>query len=261
MLIRIQPHCKIQCCSQNQDIVWQANLLPGLFDPPAIFGHEGAGIVRAKGARVHNKEIEVGDSVLLSFYFCRVCKRCTSGHPASCENGNRNFLGTREDGSTIVRRKADNKILKGQFFGQSSFARLSTVREACVVKFVGQVEDMGVFAACGCGFQTGAGTIINILKPERHESLVIFGMGAVGLTAVMGAKSLRVDQIIAVDLVESRLEIAKRVGATHTVNPTDVADMSRLIKKLTGGGATFCIDCTGVPKVIEAAIESVAPLG
>lgn len=120
---------------------------------------------------------------------------------------------------------------------------------------------MGNFAACGCGFQTGAGTILNILKPKTDESVVIFGMGGVGLTALMGAKYLDVKQIIAVDLVHSRLEMAKEIGATHTVNSKDISDMPKHIAELTGGGAVYCIDCTGVPKVIETIIECIAPLG
>jgi Zn-dependent alcohol dehydrogenase len=120
---------------------------------------------------------------------------------------------------------------------------------------------MGIFAACGCGFQTGAGTVLNILKPKPEESVVIFGMGSVGLTALMGAKHLKVKQIIAVDLTDSRLQMAKELGATHIVNSKDVADMPKHITELTSGGATFCIDCTGVPKVIETMIDCIAPLG
>lgn len=172
-----------------------------------------------------------------------------------------NLMGTRSDGSTTSRRKSDGKVLKSQFFGQSSFSRLSIVREACVVKFPGEAEEMGIFAACGCGFQTGAGTILNILKPKVDESVVIFGMGSVGLTALMGAKHLNVQNITAVDLVESRLKMAKEIGATHVVNSKDVADVPKHIAGLTGGGAVFCIDCTGVPKVIETTIECIAPLG
>lgn len=138
---------------------------------------------------------------------------------------------------------------------------MSVVRESCVVKFPGSVDEMGIFAAFGCGFQTGAGTILNILKPKKDESVVIFSVGAVGLTALMGAKYLQVEQIIAIDLVDSRLDMAKQLGATHVINSKDVADMPKHIQKLTGGGAVFCIDCTGVPKVIETTIECIAPLG
>lgn len=172
-----------------------------------------------------------------------------------------NLMGTRTDGSTTSKRKSDGMALKSQFFGQSSFSRLSIVREACVVKFPGKVEEMGIFAACGCGFQTGAGTTLNILKPKPNESVVIFGMGSVGLTALMGAKHLKVEQIVAVDLTDSRLQMAKELGATHIVNSKDIADMPKHITELTNGGAVYCIDCTGVPKVIETTIDCIGLLG
>lgn len=261
--------CQVPCCyigriaynKFNQELVWQANLLPGLSDPPAIFGHEGAGIVRAIGAKVHDKSIQVGDPVLLSYSFCRTCKQCAKGESAKCLNGLANLTSTRPDGTTSSRRKSDGKALKSQFFGQSSFSRLSVVRESCVVKFPGKAEEMGIYAACGCGFQTGSGTILNILKPQKDESVVIFGMGSVGLTALMGAKHLGLDQIIVVDLIESRLKLAKELGATHVVNAKDHPEMAKHIVELTGGGAAYCIDCTGVPKVIESTIECIAPYG
>jgi Zn-dependent alcohol dehydrogenase len=172
-----------------------------------------------------------------------------------------NLLGTRADGSTISTRVSDGRALKSQFFGQSSFSRLSVVRESCVVKFPGKVDEMGIYSACGCGFQTGAGTVLEVLKPKEDESVVIFGMGSVGLTALMGAKYLGVEQIVAVDLIDSRLEMAKQLGATHVVNSKEVVDMPKHIAELTGGGAAYCIDCTGVPRVIETTIECLAALG
>jgi Zn-dependent alcohol dehydrogenase len=172
-----------------------------------------------------------------------------------------NLMGARPDGSTSSKRKSDGKALKSQFFGQSSFSRMSVVRESCVVRFPGKVEEMGIYSACGCGFQTGAGTILNILKPKQDESVVVFGMGSVGLTALMGAKYLGLSQIIAVDLIESRLDLAKDLGATHVLNAKDHPEMAKKILELTGGGAAYCIDCTGVPKVIETTIECIAPLG
>jgi Zn-dependent alcohol dehydrogenase len=138
---------------------------------------------------------------------------------------------------------------------------MSVVRESCVVKFPGKTEEMGIYAACGCGFQTGSGTILNIFKPTKDESVVIYCMGSVGLTALMGAKYLGLDHIIVVDLMESRLHLAKKLGATHVVNAKDHPEMAKHIVELTNGGASYCIDCTGVPKVIESTIECIAPYG
>ena len=122
---------------------------------------------------------------------------------------------------------------------------------------------MPYYAAMGCGFQTGAGTVLNVLKPEKDDSVVIFGSGGVGLSAIMAAKSLGVEQIVAVDLLEKKLELAKSVGATLTINPAKVPDVVKEIKELCkkNSGATYAIDCTGVLKVIEQCIECLAPCG
>ena len=99
---------------------------------------------------------------------------------------------------------------------------------------------------------------MNILKPEKHESVVVFGLGGVGLTALMAAKYLNVQQIIGVDIQPSKLELAKELGATHLINSLEV-DPVQEIKKITGGGAAFAIECTGVIKCLEAAIECQYP--
>jgi Zn-dependent alcohol dehydrogenase len=108
----------------------------------------------------------------------------------------------------------------------------------------------------------GAGTVMNVLKPPPESSIVIFGLGTVGLTALMAAKYLRVKQIIAVDIQASKLPVAKELGATDLVNVNEVSDVVAHIKKITGGiGADFAIDCTGVPKVIENTLNCTGMFG
>lgn len=103
---------------------------------------------------------------------------------------------------------------------------------------------------------------MNILKPEPESSIVIFGLGTVGLTAVMGAKYRKVKQIIAVDIQPSKFQIAQEVGATHVVNGKEVEDIVAHIKELTGGaGADYCVDCTGVPVVVQNMINCLSMLG
>lgn len=103
---------------------------------------------------------------------------------------------------------------------------------------------------------------MNVLKPTPSDSIVVFGLGTVGLTAVMGAKYLGVKQIIAVDIQPSKFTVAKEVGATHTVNSKDVPDIAAHIKELTNGaGANFAVDCSGVPVVIENMINCLAMFG
>lgn len=235
-----------------------------MVDFPAIFGHEGAGYVRAIGKNVKDKSLKVGDPVLLSFNVCQQCKQCVSGHPAFCHihpQVNHNAVRL-EDRSTPARLKDTGESVRSQYFGHSSFAKQSIVKERSVVK-CSNPDAMPFYAAMGCGFQTGAGTVLNVLKPKADESVVIFGMGGVGLSALMAAKYLRVKQIVGVDLVDEKLELAQQLGATEVVNPTQtsdlISDLKNICKKTSG--ATFAIDCTGVLKVIEQCIECLAPCG
>ncbi|KAM0795502.1 hypothetical protein BDR22DRAFT_775952, partial [Usnea florida] len=227
---------------------------------PAIFGHEGAGIVRAIGSSVEDKSLQIGDNVLLSFITCRDCKQCISGHPAYChEHAQINHSAVRKDGTTPG-KLLDGQGVRSQYFGQSSFAKMSVVSEKSVVKCP-YPDSMAIYAPLGCGFQTGAGTILNVLKPRTDQSVVICGIGGVGLTAVMAAKYLGVRQIIAIDLADERLKLAQELGATHTINSRQNMDVLEKIRNLTDGGADFAVDCTGVVSVIEILIEAIGPKG
>lgn len=123
---------------------------------------------------------------------------------------------------------------------------MSVVDATCVaMRYPYDPEEAAMFAACGCGFQTGAGTLLNVLKPEQDDSIAIFGLGGVGLTALMAAKYLNLHQIIAVDITPERLDLAKELGATHTLNSKDVEDMAATLREISGGGVDFAIDCVG----------------
>lgn len=196
---------------------------------------------------------------------CQKCHQCTTGHPAFCHihpfvNHNAVRL---EDRSTPARLAEDDKTsVRSQYFGQSSFARHSVVKEKCVVKCT-EPDAMPYLSAMGCGFQTGAGTVLNVLKPRPEESIVIFGLGGVGLTALMAAVAMGVKKIVGVDIVPSKLELAKSMGATDLINSKESKDVVADIKKVceATSGATYSIDCTGVLKVIEQCIECLAPCG
>ena len=227
---------------------------------PVIFGHEGAGIVRAIGSEVKNKDLKIGDSVLLSFNVCGKCKQCKTNHPSFCHDHPRiNHSAVRLDGSTPG-KLLDGRSVRSQYFGHSSFARCSVVNEKCVVKCP-YPEAMAVYAPLGCGFQTGAGTILNVLKPAPEQSVVVCGLGSVGLAAVMAAKYVGVKNIIAVDLIDEKLEMAQELGATEAINSQHDSNVAKTIKGLTDGGANFAIDCTGVCPVIEMLIECIGPRG
>ncbi|CAH0055084.1 unnamed protein product [Clonostachys solani] len=246
----------------HTDVLFQTGLLPGPAFP-AIFGHEGAGVIRALGSGVKDKSLKVGDHVLLSFNVCGTCKQCLADNPACCHVHSPVNAGCVRisDGSTPARLE-DGTAVSSQCFGQSSFSHLSVVAERCVVKCP-YPESLSYFAPLGCGFQTGAGTLLNVLKPDKSKTVVIFGVGSVGIAALMGAAYLGVKQLIAVDVVDEKLALAKEFGATDTVNPQKIGQetVEATIKRLTDGGADYAIDCTGRIPVIESLFGCLAPRG
>jgi aryl-alcohol dehydrogenase len=225
---------------------------------PRVFGHEGAGIVEAVGADV--RDVEVGDHVAMSMRACRECARCRAGGFGYCEQSTMlNYMGCRMDGSTTLH--AGDRDVAGSFFGQSSFAELA-IGYADNVVVIDPSIDFSLAAPFACGFQTGAGAVMNVLHPDPGSSLVVCGAGAVGLAAVAAAKALSVSTVVAVDTQDARLKGAAALGAV-TVNPRDLQDSSFVdrIKELTGGGASAAIDTTAVPEVVTQAVQALAPQG
>ncbi|KAJ0342165.1 hypothetical protein COL922a_001557 [Colletotrichum nupharicola] len=245
----------------HTDVVTQKGGLP-MIEFPAIFGHEGAGIVRGIGKDVKIKDLALGDNVLLSFTSCNACHTCASGHTALCPESSKLNIGSVRSDKSTPGRLADGRSVRSQFFGHSSFCKMSVVNGQSVVRCPeSAAASMEVYAPLGCGLQTGAGTVLNMIKPKKTDSIVVFGLGSVGLAALMAAKYLEVGQIIAIDIVPGRLELAKELGAAHTFNSKESSDIVGDIQKATNGGPMYAIDCTGVLKVIEDMIACVRPLG
>ncbi|MFP3986090.1 NAD(P)-dependent alcohol dehydrogenase [Streptomyces sp. E11-3] len=230
------------------------------FPLPGVLGHEGAGVVEAVGSSV--TRVRPGDQVLLSFTSCGSCANCRDGHPAYCASWlPLNLLGgARADGSPTVTR--DGEVLGGHFFGQSSFARHALVDERSVVKVPADAP-LELLAPLGCGVQTGAGAVWNVLKPRPGASIVVTGAGAVGLSAMMAARLTPATRIIAVDRVPARLELARELGATHTIDTTtSTADLAEAVAELTGGtGADGVVETTGNTEVAGAAVGALAARG
>ena len=223
---------------------------------PIVLGHEGAGVVVTVGADVTG--VRPGDHVVLSYRSCGACLQCAAGHRPYCRDFmTLNGLGSRPDGSATMRR--NGKTVHGSYFGQSSFASHALAYESNVV-VVGEGIDPTVAAPLGCGVQTGAGTVLNVLAPAQDASLVVFGAGGVGLSAVMAAVASGVDTIVAVDPVPRRRRLAAELGASATIDP-GAGDVVDAIRGLTGAGATHAIDTTAKGAVINEAIEALAPLG
>ncbi|MEU8866231.1 NAD(P)-dependent alcohol dehydrogenase [Streptomyces umbrinus] len=224
---------------------------------PAVLGHEGAGIVESVGSAVTT--VAPGDHVVLSAAYCGHCRKCRAGLVAYCENlMAQDFGGTRGDGSTSLSN--DEGPVSSHFFGQSSFATYANVVETSVIKVSPEVP-LVTLAPLGCGLQTGAGAVLNELRPEAGSSLVVFGVGAVGSAAIMAGRVAGCTTIIGVDLHDSRLELAEEIGATHTVN-SGTTDVVAEIAKITGGeGVNYAVDTTAVPVVLRQAASTLAIRG
>ncbi len=222
------------------------------FPHPALLGHEGAGVVEAVGRSVST--IAEGDHVVVSFNFCGECALCVTGRPVQCDTWvPRNLAGgSRMDGSSPM-RLADGTPLHSHFFGQSSFATRAVVRAAAAIK-VPVDAPLAMLAPLVCGFQTGAATMLQVLNPGLSHTVVVFGAGGVGLSAVMAAKLSAAARIIAVDVVPERLALAIELGATHTVNAASV-DSIQAIMEITGGrGADRILEATGNTAVLKQAL-------
>jgi aryl-alcohol dehydrogenase len=223
---------------------------------PGVFGHEGAGVVEKVGARV--TKVKPGDHVAISWDCCGVCSSCKSGNNTYCLNFFlHNFNGARPDGTTTLRK--GDQVIYGSFFGQSSFADFALANERNVVK-VREDIPVEILGPMGCGVQTGAGAVMNTLRPRPGASIAIFGTGTVGMSALLGAVVCGCTTIIAVDVHPDRLEIAKELGATHMIKAGEV-DPVEAILDITGGGAQFTLECVGNPKVLRQAVDSLPLLG
>ncbi|MFC6154939.1 NAD(P)-dependent alcohol dehydrogenase [Nocardioides yefusunii] len=234
----------------HTDLGVQAGHLPTLF--PVVLGHEGAGVVEAVGDAV--RTVGVGDRVALSFSSCGRCPHCLTGRRSYCvRTPQQNLGGTRSDGSTRL-STLDGTPVNGSFFGQSSFATHCLVSEYDVVKLPDDAP-LTLAGPLGCGVQTGVGTVLNSLAVPAGASVLVTGAGAVGLSAVMGAVLAGATTIIAVDVVEERLALARELGATHTFNSSEV-DLVREVRRLTGGGTSYAVDTTGVPAVVEQVLRA-----
>jgi aryl-alcohol dehydrogenase len=217
---------------------------------PAVYGHEGAGIVETVGAGVTS--VAPGDPVAVSYNSCGTCTNCLSGKPFYCLNFIAlNYAGTRMDGSLPI--SMNGAPIFGCFFGQSSFAEYALTTERNLVKVPSDIP-IELLGPLGCGIQTGAGTVLNALKASAGSSIAVFGTGAVGLSAVMMAKVVGCTTIIGVDIKPERLEFAKELGATHVINGSEKNTVEE-IQSLTGFGADYTIDTTAVPSVLRQAVE------
>lgn len=225
---------------------------------PIVLGHEGAGIVESVGKAVAS--IAAGDRVVLSFLPCGECPNCAKGVPAYCHSFMPlNLSGRRLDGTTGF--TSEKGEISTHFFGQSSFATHSVANERNVVK-VRDDAPLELLGPLGCGIQTGAGSVMNVLKPEAGDSIVVFGAGGVGLAAVMAAVVEGCTPIVIVEPNAERRALALEVGATHVIDPTDGGNVVERLMALSGGiGLNHAFDTCGIPAVINQGIEALGQRG
>jgi aryl-alcohol dehydrogenase len=228
------------------------------FPAPGVLGHEGAGVVAAVGDGVTN--VTVGDKVVIGWPWCGSCRNCLDGQPRYCLSlGPLVIGGSRGDGSTSLRR-LDGSPLHSHFFGQSSFASYSVCAANALVP-VPADADVSLLGPLACGISAGAGAVLNALRPFAGSSVVVYGAGAVGLSAIMAARLTAATHIIAVDRLASRLSLATELGATETIDVSSGVDPVAAVHEICGGPADFGLDCAGNVNVLRQAADSVGMRG
>lgn len=220
---------------------------------PVVLGHEGSAIVEAVGDGVDR--LSPGDHVVCSWIpYCGTCRRCASGRPALCERLDAFNSGLLADGTTRFHK--DGERIHHNV--PSSFAERSVVPAHAVIE-VDRALPLDQVALLGCAVMTGVGAVINTAKVRPGESVVVIGCGAVGLSVVQGARIAGASPIVAVDVVEAKLELGRSLGATDAMASGD--DIEARIREATGGGATYAFEALGRPETIELATRVTAPGG
>jgi len=223
---------------------------------PVVLGHEGAGTVEEIGEGV--RTLAPGDHVVLSGSSCGSCPSCRRNLPSYCQEMlPRNFGGLRMDGTSALSREGERVF--GHFFGQSSFSQYAIAPERSAVKVPADVP-LEVLAPLGCGIITGAGAVIQSFQLRPGDTIAVFGTGGVGLAAVMAARLIGAARIIAVDVRPARLELARELGATDTLDGSR-GELAAAIRELTGHGVNFTLNTTPAPEVFTQALECLAMRG
>lgn len=225
---------------------------------PAVYGHEGAGIVERVGSGVTT--LQPGDHVIMANPSCGACPDCLEGGEAYCRQAPLlKQSGYRADGTSLSFHRGQEPIY-GSFFQQSSFASHTLAMERNTIR-VPDTAPLDILAAFPCGVNTGAGAVMQVLKPPPGASYVAFGTGTVGFAGLLAAKLAGCDPLIAVDRFDDRLALARDLGATHTVNAQH-PQLVQEVKRLAGGrGAQYCLEAAGHPAALRAAVEVLAPRG
>jgi S-(hydroxymethyl)glutathione dehydrogenase/alcohol dehydrogenase len=234
------------------------HMLGGAFKTPlpTVLGHEGAGVVEIVGQGVRG--VSPGDHVVLAWIpSCGRCRYCATGRPALCADRQ----GVERPGGPTRLHGADGTGIH-QFLDTSAFAERVLVREEGVIPIAADLP-LEVAALVGCAVLTGVGAAIHTARVEPGSVVAVFGAGGVGLNVVQGAALSGAARIIAVDQRSAALDLARRFGATDTIDVSDPAtgDPARAVRKLTGGGVEYAFEVIGLPETIAQAWDSLLPGG
>src|SRR5688572_3543805 len=199
---------------------------------PMVLGHEASGIVRDVGAGV--RDFKPADRVVFSFVpTCGTCACCARGRAALCERGAAsNGAGTLLTGGVRFRHNGSRVL---HHLGVSGFSQFTVAAQESLVRIDDPQMPIDKAALFGCAVMTGVGAVINSAKVQPGQSVAVFGLGGVGLSAIMGAKLADAAIIIAVDPLPAKLELARKIGAHHAINP-EQTDVVQMIADLTHGG-------------------------
>ncbi|MDN0075641.1 S-(hydroxymethyl)glutathione dehydrogenase/class III alcohol dehydrogenase [Crenobacter sp. SG2303] len=219
---------------------------------PCILGHEGAGVVEAVGEGVTS--VAVGDHVIpLYTPECGECKFCTSGKTNLCQKIRATQgKGLMPDGTT--RFYKDGKPIY-HYMGTSTFSEYTVLPEISLAK-INKTAPLEEVCLLGCGVTTGMGAVMNTAKVKEGDSVAIFGLGGIGLSAVIGARMAKASRIIGIDINTDKFSLAKQLGATDVINPNDFdKPIQDVIVEMTDGGVDFSFECIGNVQVMRSALE------
>ncbi len=226
--------------------------------PPLVLGHEGAGVVVEVGAQV--TRVRPGDAVLVNWMpACGVCAQCRAGRAYLCERlFATTFRALLPDGTT--RLSTEDGLPLKHYLSAATLAEYAVLDEASVVPLPPDVP-FDVAAITGCAVVTGAGAVLNAVQAQAGQSAALFGCGGVGLSALLGCVLAGCAPILAVDTVESKLETARALGATHTLHAAPGVDVVQAIKQSIPGGPDFVVDSVGATATVAQALDATRPGG
>jgi len=231
---------KTVACGVCHTDIW----VQGNYENAMVLGHEASGVVARVGSNVTN--LTPGDHAVTAYNWCGECDACRRGRTWECDHFDDNFDGRRPDGTSPYSMNGKPVV---PLMREGGFSKYMVCQKNSVIKIDNDL-DLRTLGPLGCGIMTGAGSVLNYLKPEPSRSIAVFGTGCVGLSAIMAARLANCNPIIAVDRVPVRLELAAELGATHCIDSTD-GRIEKSIKDICGS-VDYAFDTSGSYQLLQA---------